>query len=436
MKKTTKKIVALALAVLIAVSALCGCSSNGKTLMTLGDKTISVNFYELLLSRFKGTMAYYGFDVSDDDFWDTIIDLEDQSTYCDYFTESVLDNAKSYLCILYLFDELKLELPESYINDVDSELADMVESIGQGSKTKFNSIVGEYGVNYNILREAYILEAKYSYLQESLYGKDGAKIADNVKEEYYKENYYRFKHIFLYTYKAIYETDENGDYIYFNSDGTISYNKEKGALKYDENGQAIKDSKGNAIYYTEDGKIAYDKIAGERAYVYDENGYPKIEAYTDAEVEAVRQMSETIMSRLDNGEDFEKLMSSYNEDLGGDKYTNGYYITADAQFDYDSEEIVRAVTQEMSVGEYRKFETTFENNGKVYPCGIHIVMKYELDDGAYKNSVNEDFFANFNSTLSDQLLMKRIEPYKSDIVVDDELASTVDLKKVSVNYNY
>ena len=62
MKKTIK-IIALTLAVIITVLTVASCSSYGENIMTLGDKGISVNAYQLLLSRMKGTLYTYGYDV-------------------------------------------------------------------------------------------------------------------------------------------------------------------------------------------------------------------------------------------------------------------------------------------------------------------------------------------------------------------------------------
>ena len=73
MKKTAWRILCLALACLLMLGTLIGCSSSKKTLMTLGKQEISVHIYELLLSRMKGTLDYNGYPVSEDSFWNQII---------------------------------------------------------------------------------------------------------------------------------------------------------------------------------------------------------------------------------------------------------------------------------------------------------------------------------------------------------------------------
>ena len=162
--KQMKKIFIVALAFVIVAMSLTGCSSKGKTLMSLDGSEISVNMFQLFLSRQKGMLCSsygYGTKALADSFWDTVMDVSG-TTYNDYYTELVLENTKTYLAALKLFDEKGLKLPDSYVDEIDAELDRLVEQDGSGSKSKFNSVLAEFGVNYNILREAYIIEAKIS----------------------------------------------------------------------------------------------------------------------------------------------------------------------------------------------------------------------------------------------------------------------------------
>ena len=104
--KRFKRIIALILACLAVLSVLTGCASKGKPLITLGDNEISVNLFELYLSRMKGmlcTTAYWGSSATEDSFWDTWLDLYDNTTYNTHYTGIVLENVKSYLAALALF---------------------------------------------------------------------------------------------------------------------------------------------------------------------------------------------------------------------------------------------------------------------------------------------------------------------------------------------
>ena len=74
--------------------------------------------------------------------------------------------------------------------------------------------------------------------------------------------------------------------------------------------------------------------------------------------------------------------------------------------------------------------------------GIHIVMKYALDEGGYSSADNKLFFRDAEGTylfledLKNQLLAEKLKPYKDKIVIDDGLIEGIDIKSASPNYYY
>lgn len=423
MKKTIRRLLALLLCISLLSVALLGCGS-GKTLMSLDGCDLSLNIYRLMLSRLRGTMEYNYSEAANSTFWDIIIDA-DGTTYNDYFTASVLENAKTYLAAVYVHDKVeKMTLPESTLTAIDEEIAGLMNDTADGSKTEFNAILSEFGVNMKMLREAYIMEAKVEALQEKLYGKNGSLISDAVKEEYYQANYTRFKHVFLFTYVPVYITDENGDSVYYGDGNHIAYDKTVGTPRAGTDGEWLKDGQGDVIYYTADGRIAYDKTSGLRAYAYDENGYVQYRQYTDKECEAVAEKAEKIYERALSGEDFDYLVDNFNEDIGLKEYTNGFYLTADSE--YEVKEVLEALP-DMAVGEIRLIRSDY---------GYHVLKKYELDKGAYADSVNADFFTDFSGNLITQLFLGRIATYAEMVVVDESLLDGVDVKHSAANYYY
>ena len=436
MKKFALKALTVILALTLAVSCFAGCSSKGKTLMELDGETLSVNMLQLFLSRMKGTLCsayYYGEEALEDSFWDTFISA-DGTTYNDHFTARVLENAKTYLAALYAFEKEGLELPQSYIDEIDEELERLIEEDAEGSKTTFNSILAQYGVNYKMLREAYIIEAKISYLSDYLFGTDGSKISAALTEEYYQENYGRFKQVFIYTYELVYETDEYGNAVYYDAadSSRIAYDK-IASVKTDGEGNTVKDKNGDVVYVDGDGKTAYDKKNGKRNPILGEDGYPKTREYTEEELIAASDYAQQILEvcEEDNFTLFDKLVKNYSEDEGMTKYANGYYITEDS--DYDSKEVVEAVF-DMEVGEIRRVNSDY---------GIHIVMKYELDEGAYADTDNSDFFIStdsgeyvFMSDMKNDLLAEYLQKYVDMIEIDEEALAGVDIKSVGANFYY
>jgi hypothetical protein len=437
--KLMKKVWAKALAILLCIAALVsvvGCSAKGKPCMELDGTEMTVNMYQLYLSRMKGTLAsgyVYGESALKDSFWDTIMSA-DGTTYNKHFSSMVLDNTKNYLAALHAFEELGLKLPKSYLDEIDQKLADFIEVDADGSKNTFNSILAKYGVNYKILREAYIIEAKIAYLNDQLYGADGSKIASTLVEEYYQSTYARFKHVFIYTYELIYETDSDGEDVWYkmSDEKKISYDTTK-TPKKDADGKLLKDKNGDVIYVNDDGKIAYDKANGKRNPLLDENGNQITREYTKDELIKASDRATLILEQAEenNYTLFDKLVESYGEDDGMTDYKNGYFVTRESN--YDSPEVIEALF-EMKEGEIKRVDSEY---------GIHLVMKYELTEGGYSDKDNADFFVSSNtgayvfmSDLKQMLLAEYIKPYLEKIVVDEAALAGIDIKSVGANFYY
>ena len=445
MKSIVKRILVLTLACILIVVGICGCSQKGKTLMSVDGTEMSINTYMLLLSRMKGNLASsyaFGNQAKLDSFWDTVIDASSGGTYNKYYTSMVLDNAKTYLAALALFDDMGLKLPESTIAEIDEEINTLIMSDGNGSKANLNAKLAEYGANVDVLRDAYIMEAKIALLNDTLFGVGGALIDASNYEKYYKENYVRFRHIFFYFTEVVYETDANGDEIYYSNltDKVIAYDT-SATQKLDKDGNVVRDDNKDIVYVTVDSegneRIAYDKkgtdnTPSERNPLLDKNGNVKTRKMNDTELRALSDKVQTIMeneARAGEYALFDSLVERYNEDEGMDNYPNGYYLTENS--DYDAPKVVEALF-EMQDGEIRRVESEY---------GVHIVMKYKLDDGGYAKEENKDFFVteagtySFLNLLKSQLLEEMVAPYKERIVVDEALLSTVDMKSVGANFN-
>lgn len=443
MKKRLIRPIALILALLTVVMSAVSCSS-GATAMSLGKQKISSNLYELYLSRQKGTLCttyYYGAKAKYDEFWETTIDT-DGTTYNDYWTSYMVECIKIYLAALYMFEEEeKLTLPASYTDQIEEELYELVIGDGDGSKAALNAILADYGVNYNMLKEAYMIDAKVDYLQKHLYGDDLSKVSDELKEQYYQDNYVRFKQVFIANYKYVYETDSDGTVMYFEpaadgsgADGQPIYDKENGVRKFDDDGKAIKDKYGNVIYYNADGTIAYDSKNGIPAYTYDENGNYKTESYSAEELEKRKTQAEDMAEFTFPGdtESFEEYIEQYSEDGDGQSnFPDGYYFSTNAQYAYKY--IVDIIEQllQMQVGDIRVVESEY---------GYHVIMKYELDEGAYADSDKDVWFesenTSFTSDVTQWLFEERCKKYIDRVEINYDALSKVDMKTVNPNYYY
>ena len=158
MKKTSKRILIIVLAVAILISCViiafsCSNSGTGKPLITLDKSEISVNLFMLMLSRMKGNLASsygYGASALHNSFWDSVMDTSTGETYDKHYTAEVLESAKTYIAALALFDSLDLKLPKSYEEEIDTELEELMFNDANGSKTEFNNLLAEYGANYKV----------------------------------------------------------------------------------------------------------------------------------------------------------------------------------------------------------------------------------------------------------------------------------------------
>ena len=438
--RTVIRTVAICLVLCILATCFVGCANKkGKPLLTLGKCEISVNLFELYLSRMKGTLCsadYFGASAKQDSFWDTIVDAYEKSTYNTVYTEMVLDTAKSYIAALALFEERGLKLPDSYIEEIDSELESLIESVAGGSKTTFNSILAEYGANYEVLREAYIIEAKIAYLREDLFGINGSKISATLIEEYYQQTYARFKQIFFYTYEYIYETDENGDNIYYTEDGHVSYDTSK-TQKRDESGNLVTDAKGDIIYvYTdENGKerVAYKLKDAKREVIMDSDGNPKTRDFEGDELKLVIEEATLLLDQVKEGDtiNFDLLVDEYTEDESYADYPDGYYLSKDTYYPVEQ---VQTALFELEVGQYKMVRSA---------NGIHIIMRYQPEVGAYAREDYQNLFiANSTGTyifmgdLISKLLSDYVSSYKEQVVVDRTLIEEIDIKRAGINYHY
>ncbi len=396
-----KKYIALLLALLLVMAAVCGCAAKGKTLLEIEKEKITVNTFYLFLSRMKGylsTANAYGENVSLDSFWDTMMST-DGTTYDDFYTDKILDNVKTYVAALHLFRERGLKLPKETVNAIDDELREIIDNEWNGSKSEFNAKLSQYGANYDVLREAKIIEAKIEYLRDDLFGTDGSQIGAGLKEDYYQQNYRRFKHLFFYTYHFVTETAEDGT--------------EK--ILTDSNGNA----KTEPMTETEI-QLVIDRVS---------------EAYGKAAVEG----SPSFLDAWKNGKTafgdagkFDALLSEkdekgkymYNEDKGMQLYPNGIYLKSDSNYDFAE---VRDAVFQMEEGEIRVIRSAH---------GFHIVMRYENDEGAYAVDANKDCFAGFINELEDKLLTDHLRPYKELVVVDEKAYKGISMKDVEPNLHY
>ena len=435
--KKARCLLALVLALLMLLSTLTACGGKGKTLMQVDDREISVNLYQLMLSIRKGEMAYaisqtYG-NANSAAFWDTVID-NTSGTYDDYYTAEVFNKLKSYTAALALFDDLGLTLPDTYVKAIDEEMKTLVEEDGNGKKAQLNAILAEFGANYDILREYKIMVKEIEYLILSLYGQGGVKISAQLKEDYLADHYVAFKQILLSNFYYLFETDKNGDEIYYQNDGSIAYDTENGIRTVEG---------GTFVYYTEDGRIAYDKENGKRKPLVDAKGNQLTKAYTKEEMLDRLNLAIDLRDIAENesAAAFETLRLTYSdEELGADydadalNYLGTSIAYSAVSADWKTMDEIAAKLADIEVGELAILQTD---------AGIHLLRKYPLETGAYTDERYTQWFTDslygvydFNANLINSLLSSRLAEWEARVTVDPSLLEGLSLKTSPSNFYY
>ena len=426
--KNSIKIIGLCLCLVCLVSVFTACGT--KTVMSYEDKTLSVNVYEFLMSRMKGTLAYYGYEVDKESFWNTVTDMNG-TTYDDYFCQVMKEQAMNYIIADRMFDEQGLSLSDSDEAQIDKVMNAHVDSAG--SKSAFNAELGEFGVNYDILREIYVLEAKIQLLREHLYGKEGEKIDSAEKEKYFNENYVAFRQIFLATYDYVTDEDRFGDIVYYTDEKheKIAYDTVSGVTKTDEFGKTVKDILGDTEYYTADGKIAYDRQNGVIGYVTNDDGDKVIEEFDDEKKAELHDKATQYAKECDGDIDlFEAYIGLYDESENDSViylYSSaGYYAAQNDSVAYFDE--IAEKLSGLEVGELTVYPSDY---------GYHVICKYENEPGAYGKEENKDIFETFTddliSTLFEDMCRKLYDGVTVDSTVFDDAPT---MKEVGINTKY
>ncbi len=328
-----RKIISALLVSAMLMGGMSSCSSE--SVMTYGNHSINENEFCYYLATYKGRYAQTYSDFKDtDEYFSTVI-TDDGQTAEDVLYSAVVHNVEMTLVCEQMFDDYGLTISSSVEDTINSYIDDFVTEYSEGSKSKFNSVLGTYGVNINMLKKIYLRDEKVSVLYDALYGSEGIiGITDDDRQNYLDENYVRVRHIYVNN-KYVYATDEDG------------------------------------------------------VQEYTEDGLKKKRELTSEEMAAKQALIDAIDESLAEGADFDEVYDAFSEDK---YYKNGYYISANMDFIEDVTESALS----LEIGEYKKIETDY---GTHYIMRLEMDEKpWENSDnadffGEYDTTVGEDLFA-------------------------------------------
>ena len=436
--KKKKKIIIISVILAIAIIAsavVLIINSNKKEVVPVLEYdgvVIPLSFYELMLSRTKATIARELGSEKLDDFFAAESSVKGKTNE-EYYNEQVLESCKYYLAALYICKDEKIKLPQSYYDQIDQDVQDCIDiDYIAGSEEKLNEILSEFGVDIDSYKEAFIIHSKYEYLHTSLYGENGSMIGASVKQEFAERHYHRFKQILIPSYYYIYETDENGDLMYFDpATGNPIYDEDNGEHIMGSDGNWLRDKYGVKIVFGENEEILYDKVNGVLKII-DGTTY----SYEGEALEAQREKAQEIVNSISpkNFSAFEataeanivpvlemdsnEVLDYYVSDIDAPSYVGQYAYMND----------LYVALKEMGEGDVRMVETEY---------GFHIIMKYEIEDGAYEDSENEIWFENFNSVLVTEVFSNKCSSILPNIEVNSEnLSKAKSITEIAINYDY
>ncbi len=443
-----KKLIAVLAACLAFLLLLSGCASHGKTLMKAGGEKISVNLFQLYLSRMKGALATAGNPVTDANYWNTYIST-DHTTNADFYTAQVLEGLKHIAAAMIMYEEYGLKLPGEVKDEIDAWIEKLIESDGGGSKTTLNSILSAYGANVTVLRDSAILEAKLSQLKEYLYGAGGSLIADTAIEEYYKSTYYRGYQMQIANYYYDHEKDADGVAVRYTDDefDKVAYVSESVLEKLDATERAKyvtvpNEGKylekygakyGDSILLYREGEtevVAYDKENGVIHYSFDSKGEYIVKQYTEAEMQARYERAKAIAAECVDDEarflEYARELSD-NSDFNNTYAPNGMYFCVGS---YNTDTVFGTFSAELAKLELGGTSVLASDSG------YYVLMRVGLDTGAWKNEANARWFTTLRGLAIEYMLQQKTATYLDRVEVDDALLEAVDITTVSSNVRY
>ena len=286
--------------------------------------------------------------------------------------EIAVSNIERSLVCVGLYDGYGLRLDTS-VRDIINAAMDRIEE-NMGGRKALDEALAVWGMDYNGLKTAITYEQKAKALRQYLFGAYGAyQLSDEQKEEFYQDTYARVQMIYIPYVDFV--LDDDGNRIYDPQTGTYRHvKKTDAALERQE-----------------------EKAAAVRA----------------------------VLATTTTAEEFAALQKTYNEDLSAKDYPNGYYFSENEDYTTYIEELPAAALT-MQVGETREVQSAY---------GVHFLLRLENDTGAYANSANKDFFANFETYAEDFAFTAMISAELPHITVYTAVKNGIRYEDIEPNFD-
>ena len=170
-------------------------------------------------------------------------------------------------------------------------------------------------------------------------------------------------------------------------------------------------------------KVVYETDSDGR-FKQDENGEYITREFTAEERSDIDARIAAVKSGLEAGEDFSTLQKKYSDVTD---FEDGYYFSAATSTNYITSIVSAAFALEE--GDWTLVSAAAEQ-------GTFFIKRLPLEDGAYKDEDNSEFFSGMDDDLTSEKYSEKLEALYGDIVKNEEYLDTVSVKDAPANYWY
>lgn len=365
----------ITLGIIIGVKNANALFSYEGTTLDEGEAMFFASYYKY---RFIVEYASHGAEDASS-FWS--LKYDGDTTYGELLERKTEEYLRNVTVANYLFNKFAT-LTDEDERKIKVAIKEVLDYKADGSEEKFNSLVSEYGFDYDSFSDAVEILYKTVYVKDAIYGEDGKNMLSFSEEcNRYFDTYSRVKLLFIRT--------EN---------------------------KFLLDANGN-------------RVIGE-------DGNDTLISLTDSEkarrAETISEIREAIRAYEENTDNqmsptyFNLLLSEHDE---GDasKRSKGYYFSPESAYTKEfSEEFSDIVEKALSMEKESYAEVNFDG-------GVCFIYKCENEAGAYLDNTDGSCFADFLPLAANASFDRAVNEIAPEVKVSDKF-SGIDLTELPYNY--
>lgn len=365
----------ITLGIIIGVKNANALFSYEGTTLDGGEAMFFASYYKY---RFIAEYASHGAEDASS-FWSSKYDGD--TTYGELLERKTEEYLRNVTVANYLFNKFAT-LTDEDERKIKVAIKEVLDYKADGSEEKFNSLVSEYGFDYDSFSDAVEILYKTVFVKDAIYGEDGKNMLSFSEEcNRYFDTYSRVKLLFIRT--------EN---------------------------KFLLDANGN-------------RVIGE-------DGNDTLISLTDSEkarrAETISEIREAIRAYEENTDNqmsptyFNLLLSEHDE---GDasKRSKGYYFSPESAYTKEfSEEFSDIVEKALSMEKESYAEVNFDG-------GVCFIYKCENEAVAYLDNTDGSCFADFLPLAANASFDRAVNEIAPEVKVSDKF-SGIDLTELPYNY--